>query len=197
MSGAKGSTPHQSLAYHPFSKEILIANGRFNSAFDAEPLVFVVPSSMRILSGIQLWVDTLNIRKFQAMAYWARMWEPLRTTSIRSSLIPQPLNLYNYDGYSFLYLKEYLDVGKWACMPGRWRILQGIKRKEEKVKLTERDETCPESTNGIEEEQQEKPEASWPPVASLTVSDLLQSGDADTKVEEEKVVNEFGRLEFE
>ncbi|GKD86088.1 hypothetical protein Tco_1357242, partial [Tanacetum coccineum] len=40
------------------------------------------------------------------------------------------------------------------------------------------------------EEQQEKPEASWPPVASLTVSDLRQSGDADTKVEEEKVVNE-------
>ncbi|GJT21112.1 PDR ABC-type transporter family protein [Tanacetum coccineum] len=35
-----------------------------------------------------------------------------------------------------------------------------------------------------------KPEASWPPVASLTVFNLRQSGDADTKVEKEKVVNE-------
>ncbi|GKE61979.1 hypothetical protein Tco_1512346, partial [Tanacetum coccineum] len=35
-----------------------------------------------------------------------------------------------------------------------------------------------------------KTEASCPPVASLRVFDLRQSGDADTKVMEEKVMNE-------
>ncbi|GKD82683.1 hypothetical protein Tco_1349522, partial [Tanacetum coccineum] len=43
---------------------------------------------------------------------------------------------------------------------------------------------------GQEEEQQAKLEASCLPVASLTVSDLRQSGDTDAKLEEEKVVNE-------
>nr|GEV81357.1 hypothetical protein [Tanacetum cinerariifolium] len=42
----------------------------------------------------------------------------------------------------------------------------------------------------MEEEQQAKPEARCPLVASLTVFDLHQSGDANTKVEDEKVMNE-------
>nr|GEY92580.1 hypothetical protein [Tanacetum cinerariifolium] len=49
---------------------------------------------------------------------------------------------------------------------------------------------APCSNSVGQEEQQAKPEASCPPVASSTVSDLRQSGDTDTKVEEEKVVNE-------
>ncbi|PWA94814.1 hypothetical protein CTI12_AA055800 [Artemisia annua] len=52
---------------------------------------------------------------------------------------------------------------------------------------TESDVPC---LNSVGQEEQAKPEASCPPVASLTVSDLRQSGDTDSKVEEEKVVNE-------
>ncbi|PWA96343.1 hypothetical protein CTI12_AA041070 [Artemisia annua] len=44
--------------------------------------------------------------------------------------------------------------------------------------------------NSVGQEEQAKPESSCPPAASLTVSDLCQSGDTDSKVEEEKVVNE-------
>ncbi|GKC99161.1 hypothetical protein Tco_1169436, partial [Tanacetum coccineum] len=49
---------------------------------------------------------------------------------------------------------------------------------------------APCSNSVGQEEQQAKPEASCPPVASLTVPDLRQSGDTDAKVEEEKAMSE-------
>lgn len=54
----------------------------------------------------------------------------------------------------------------------------------------ERTESVAPCLNTVSQEEPAKPEASCPPVASLTVSDLRQSGDTGSKVEEEKVVNE-------
>ncbi|GKC62669.1 hypothetical protein Tco_1095267 [Tanacetum coccineum] len=59
-----------------------------------------------------------------------------------------------------------------------------------KVFVLEKEDIKSVAGSGYGREQQAKPKASCPPVVSLTVFDLHQSGNADTKVMEEKVMNE-------